>query len=194
MNIARYYDGTLIEKGDAVLRSGIVPARIIEVFEVDPPSVWLEDAERPGRTFATDDLGDFTLVERNTSDFARAGADWLGAQADAGDAQAQTALGWLYEAGVAVDKDQARAVDLYARGAQGGSPVGQFNFALYCERGRGMTIDLAQAARWYLAAAEQGYGPAMKNLSNLYRDGRGVDRDNGQADHWLRAAEAEGCA
>ena len=53
MNLPRYSDGTLIEKGDAVLRSDVVPARILDVFEGNPPSVWLEDAEHPGRSFAT---------------------------------------------------------------------------------------------------------------------------------------------
>lgn len=194
MNIPRYSDGALIEKGDAVLRDGVVPARIIDVFEADPPSVWLEDAEHPGRSFATVELSDLTLVERNTLDFARTGVDWLGTRADSGDAQAQAALGWLCEAGVAVVQDDARAVAWYARAAQGGDPVGQFNFALRCERGRGIAINLAEAARWYLAAAEQGVGPAMKNLSNMYRDGRGVDQDIQQAIRWLREAEAVGCA
>jgi TPR repeat protein len=194
MNLHRYSDGTLIEKGDAVLRSGVVPARIIDVFEADPISVWLEDAEHPGRSFATAELSDLTLVERNALDFARAGIDWLRTRADSGDAQAQAALGWLYETGVAVDQDDARGVAWYARAAQGGDSIGQFNFALRCERGRGIAMNLAEAARWYLASAEQGVGPAMKNLSNMYRDGRGVDQDIQQAIRWLRAAEAAGCA
>jgi TPR repeat protein len=194
MNLPLYPDGTLIKKGDAVLRSGVVPARIIDVFEADPPSVWLEDAEHPGKSVVSTELLDLTLIERNTQDFACAGADWLRTQADFGDAQAQAALGWLYENGVAVDQDDIRAVAWYARAAQGGDPFGQFNFALRCERGRGIAINLAEAARWYLASAEQGVGPAMKNLSNMYRDGRGVDQDTPQAIRWLREAEAAGCA
>ncbi|SDL37548.1 tetratricopeptide repeat protein [Pseudomonas indica] len=194
MNLPCYSDGMPIEKGDAVLRSGLVPARIIEVFSANPPSVWLEDAEHPGRSFATAELSDLTLIERNTLDFARAGIDWLCVQADSGDAQAQAALGWLYETGVAVDQDDVCAVTWYARAAQGGDPFGQFNFALRCERGRGIEIDLAEAARWYLASAEQGVGPAMKNLSNMYRDGRGVEQNLYQAIRWLREAEALGCA
>jgi hypothetical protein len=190
----RYSDGKLIEKGDAVLRDGVVPARIIDVFDGSPPSVWLEDAESPGNSFHTAELSDLTLIERNSLDFARAGVDWLGTQADSGDAAAQAALGWLCEAGVAIERDDARAVALYARAAQGGDPVGQFNFALRCEYGRGIETNLAEAARWYLAAAEQGVGPAMKNLSNMYRDGRGVEQDVQQAIRWLREAEAEGCA
>jgi TPR repeat protein len=189
MNLLCYSDGTPIEKGDAVLRAETVPARIIDVFEADPPSVWLEDAERPGRSVVTSDLWDLTLVERNTLDFARAGIDWLHTQADSGDAHAQTALGWLYETGVAIDKNDANAMTWYARAAQGGDPAGQFNFALCCEHGRGTVIDLAEAARWYLASAEQGVGPAMKNLSNMYRDGRGVDQDPKASTHWLREFE-----
>ncbi|MCA1858361.1 sel1 repeat family protein [Massilia oculi] len=194
MNEPRYSDGTLIEKGDAVLRSGVVPARIIDAFEGDPASVWLEDAERPGRTFANADLWDLTLVERNTLDFGRAGVAWLGRQAESGDAQAQAALGWLYETGVAVAADDALAVAWYARAAQGGDPAGQFNYALRCEKGRGVPVDLPQAARWYLASAEQGFGPAMMNLSNMYRDGRGVGQDVQQAIRWLRAFEAANAA
>jgi TPR repeat protein len=106
----RYPDGTLIEKGDAVLCSG-VPARIIDVFEENPPSVLFEDAERPGRHFVNAaELLDLTLIERNTLDFARAGIDWLCTQAKSGDAYAQAALGWLYETGVAVDQDIQQAI------------------------------------------------------------------------------------
>lgn len=194
MKLPRYPDGSLIEKGDAVLRSCVVPARIIDVFDADPSSVLLEDAEHPGRSFVTTELLDLILIERNASDFARAGIDWLCAHADAGDAQAQAALGWLYENGVAVDQDDMHAVDWYARAAQEGDPIAQFNFALRCESGRGIAVNLAEAARWYLASAEQGIGPAMKNLSNMYRDGRGVDQDMQEAIRWLKKAEAEGCA
>lgn len=194
MNSPCYSDGTAIEKGDAVLRDGVVPGRIIDVLDADPLSVWLEDAEHPGRSFVTTELSDLMLVERKTSNFAGAAVEWLRARADSGDAQAQQALGWLYESGVAVDQDDARAVEWYARASHGGDPVGQFNYALRCEHGRGVPMDLAAAARWYLASAEQGVGPAMKNLSNMYRDGRGVDQDIQQAIRWLRAAEAEGCA
>lgn len=193
MNIPRYSDGTLIEKGDAVVRSGVVPARIIDVFEADPPSVWLEDAEQPGTSVATSELADLTFVERNTSDYARACTDWLRQQGNSGDAQAQAALGWLYESGVGVDKDDALAVTWYARAAQSGDPIAQFNFALRCEHGRGVAINLAEAARWYLASAEQGIGPAMKNLSNMYRDGRGVDQNIQLAIRWLRGAQDAGC-
>lgn len=194
MNAPCYPDGRPIEKGDAVLRDGVVPGRIIDVLDAQPPSVWLEDAEHPGRSFITTELLDLTLIERDTSDFAGAAVTWLRVRSDAGDAQAQQALGWLHESGVAVERDDTRAVEFYARAAHGGDPVGQFNYALRCERGRGVPRDLAAAARWYLASAEQGVGPAMKNLSNLYRDGLGVAQDIQQATRWLRAAEAEGCA
>ena len=190
MHPPRYTDGSPIEKGDAVLRSGVVPARIIDVLDADPPAVWLEDAERPGRTFATTELDDLTLVGRNAPNFVQAGVAWLLGQAESRDAQAQGALGWLYDAGVALGKDDAAAVKWYARAAQGGDPVAQFNFALRCERGRGIAIDLGQAVRWYLAAAEQGFGPAMMNVSTMYRDGRGVESDIQQAIRWMRAGEA----
>lgn len=194
MPLPHYPDGLPIEKDDAVLRGCVVPARIIDVFDADPPAVLLEDAEHPGKTFVTTELDDLTLAGRNTKDFAREGIAWLRTQANNGDTQAQAALGWLYENGVAVVQDDACAVDWYARAAQGGDPFAQFNFALRCERGRGVAINLAEAARWYLASAEQGIGPAMKNLSNMYRDGRGVEQDIQQAIRWLRNAEAEGCA
>jgi TPR repeat protein len=189
-----YSDGAPIAAGDAVLRSGVVPARIIDVFDADPPSVWLEDAEHPGRTFATAELEDLSLVGRNAPDFARAGVEWLRREAEREDAQAQAALGWLYERGVAVARDDAQAVSWYRRAAESGAAIAQFNFALRCEKGRGVPQDLAQAARWYRASAEQGVGEAMLNLSNLYRDGRGVAQDLQQAVRWLRAAQDAGCA
>ncbi len=194
MTVACYDNGMPIAKGDAVLRSGVVPAIIIDVFDGDPASVWLEDAEQMGQSVVSTDLGDLTFVERSTQNYAHAGINFLQTLAADNDTQAQAALGWLYEAGVAVDADDAIAVAWYEKAAIGGDPIAQFNFALRCEKGKGTQKNLAAAARWYLAAAEQGIGPAMKNLSDMYRDGRGVHQDMQQAIRWFRAAEDAGCA
>ena len=68
-------------------------------------------------------------------------------------------LGYMYEKGYGVTKDQVEAVKWYRKAA--------YNLGLCYQYGKGVTIDLTQAKYWYEKAAAQGDEDAKKQLERL---------------------------
>jgi TPR repeat protein len=81
----------------------------------------------------------------------------LAKRGDAGDPEAQVALGLFYRTGLwfIVPKDDAKAVELFQQAAGEGSAAGKFRLGESLENGRGVSKDLSQAVEWYRQAAEQ---------------------------------------
>ena len=82
----------------------------------------------------------------------------------------------------------------FARAAAQGDAMGQFNFALACERGECGTRDGVQAWAFYEKSAAQGFVPAQIRLGVCYRDGNGMPQDKAKARYWLEKAAAQGNA
>ncbi len=78
------------------------------------------------------------------------------ALAEAGDAEAQTALAGLYFAGLGAPEDAAEAVRWYRRAAEQGEPVAQQNLGDFYQRGIGVERDPVSAYVWLSLAAAQG--------------------------------------
>ncbi len=76
--------------------------------------------------------------------------------AEAGDAEAQTALGGLYLGGTVVAANPAEAARWYRLAAEQGDPVAQLNLGDLYIRGSGVGRDLVQAYLWLSLAAAQG--------------------------------------
>lgn len=90
------------------------------------------------------------------------GGDWAAVLAawrplaEAGDAEAQTALGGLYLTGTGVAVNPAEAARWYRLAAEQGDPVAQLNLGDLYSRGSGVGRDLVQAYLWLSLAAAQG--------------------------------------
>ena len=112
--------------------------------------------------------------------------------AEAGDAEAQTEFGLMYEAGRDVVQDHAVAVSWFRRAAEQGYAPGQANLGFMYATGRGVVQDDAEAVRWERRAADQGNARAQNNLGVSYRDGFGVSRDYEDAVFWFRRAAEQG--
>lgn len=81
--------------------------------------------------------------------------------------------------------------DLYRRGAEAGSPVGQLELAKLVRAEAQGQDDLAEYARLLTAASEGGESEAMRLLSDAYSFGLGVEPSLELSREWLfRAAEA----
>lgn len=80
----------------------------------------------------------------------------------------------------------------FARAAAQGDAMGQFNFALACERGECGTRDGVQAWVFYEKSAAQGFVPAQIRLGWLCLQGQGVPQDKAKARYWLEKAAAQG--
>lgn len=93
------------------------------------------------------------------------------ARAQQGDAIAQTLLGLLYESGLSVEPDLARAAEWFEIAAHNDDRQAQYLFGLMLLEGRGVEPDKARAADWFDRAAERGHGKAQYNAGVLALQG-----------------------
>ena len=106
---------------------------------------------------------------------------------DAGDPVAIYHLGTKYRFGqLALEKNVARAVELYERAAELGVKEVQFNLGVLYMKGTGVEKDTAKAIRNYEAAAMSGAVSARFNLGNREYYGGNYDL---ALQHYLVAAE-----
>src|SRR6478735_4574696 len=114
-------------------------------------------------------------------------------RAAAGDHDAQTALGTLYETGDAVPLDPARALRLYREAAAAGHVGAQINLATMYLEGAGVKKDAVAAVQWFTRAAEGGSTLAQLSLGMIFEGGEPpVKADAAQAARRYRQAAAQG--
>jgi Leucine-rich repeat (LRR) protein len=99
---------------------------------------------------------------------------WAAAQDDL---TAQCNLAWCYEQGRGVEKDEARATELYAKAAEQGNAAAQCNLGVYYFLGHGVEKNETRATELFAKAANQGLSSAQTNLGEMYAEGLGVVRD-----------------
>ena len=115
-------------------------------------------------------------------------------QADQGNASAQSYLGFMYETGEGVPKNEAKAVKWYRLAADQGDTVAQTNLGLMYADGRGVLEDDREAVKWFRLAADQGVATAQFNLGLMYANGEGVPENDAEAVKWFRFAADQGDA
>lgn len=131
-------------------------------------------------------------IEAYNSGNYRAARGHFESAAQAGSAEGMHLLGALYYQGHGVEKDFARAVELYSKAAALGYGPSMSNLALMHSLGDGVAKDLKKAHELAVRAAATGDLQAQFNLAQSYRMGDDtVARDFWKAAHWYRqAAEA----
>ena len=150
----------------------------------------------PPRPATADDLPAITLAQWRAVLAAapEAAADWVGAAAQLGHAEAQAVLGQWHLDGHGVARDAAAALHWFLRAAQRGHAMAM-NMAGRChEQGWGTPADPAKAAHWYREAVRLGLAEAQYNLANLLAAGSGVPRDPAAALALYRQAAGQGYA
>ncbi len=135
---------------------------------------------------------EITLAANRTPLPALSPLEAMMAAADAGDADAQTALGlnYLNGEGVAADTDEALRWLQLASG--NGQAVAQYTLATIYADSSSTNSDPFAAKFWFQSAAEQGNRMAMNNLAMFYAQGLGTDQDTMEAAHWFAMAAALG--
>ena len=116
-------------------------------------------------------------------------AEWEERARD-GDPAAMSNLGVLYDLGLGVAPNAARAVELYNAAANRGSATAQNNLGIAYAQGRGVERDETQAIRWLSAAGKNGLMLADNNLGVLYL----ITGDERSGTVWLSRAVARGGA
>jgi uncharacterized caspase-like protein len=94
--------------------------------------------------------GEYVAYDR--ADYRTALNIWL-PQAQAGDKEAQTYVGEIYEKGLGVPADYATAATWYRKAAEQGHTRAQINLGHLYEKGLGVERDPLQALQWYRQAS-----------------------------------------
>jgi uncharacterized protein len=110
--------------------------------------------------------------------------------AEDGDAEAQRSLGWMYDTGHGVPKDDAQARQWYLKAAEQGNLGAQNRLGMKYIYGRRPTPDdIAIGLSWFEKAAYQGDVDSQRTLGELHEYGDfGIARDHAQAIAWFRMA------
>lgn len=105
-----------------------------------------------------------------------------------GDSCAQRDLGFMYEKGRGVVKDEAEACAWYRRAASQGHADAKFKLGDMYANGRGVQRDAAKACQLYEQAAQKGHASAQHNLGVMYAEGLGVEQNAVKACKWFDKA------
>lgn len=132
---------------------------------------------------------------------------WLHKAAEQENADAQYALGLLYNLGEGVEKDPAEAARWFRRAADQGLADAQYElgWAIYLGEyveeekpkatkwfGMGFSFNDPNGPKWFRKAAMQGHADAQYALGMCYEDGNGVTEDEDKAAKWYRKAAEQG--
>jgi len=61
-----------------------------------------------------------------------------------------------------------KVFDLYARSAEWGHAISQYNLAMMYSNGESVNVDYQQAVYWFKKSAQQGFPPAQHRLGEMY--------------------------
>jgi uncharacterized protein len=116
----------------------------------------------------------------NHSDFLTARKEWE-PLAEAGHAQAQSGLAYLYTRGLGVPQDLSMAFRLYAQSAKQGLAEAQAALAGMYFLGEGTRRDIALGVKWLQRASDQNFAPAQLALAMAHLEGQGVEKNANKA-------------
>ncbi|MEX1113639.1 MAG: tetratricopeptide repeat protein [Akkermansiaceae bacterium] len=116
----------------------------------------------------------------------------LTVKAEAGNLEAQVALGEIHSGGQGQPKNEKEAVKWYLKAAEQGNLEAQLFLGRVYLRGRSVLKDSKESAKWYLMAAEQGSAAAQCQIARMHTVGAGVPKDDVQAYKWASLAAGQG--
>jgi eukaryotic-like serine/threonine-protein kinase len=162
------------------------------------PSLASQDASAPepsgteqaGRSASQADsptLSNDLSAAMTRQDYAR-GFELARSLARGGDREAQFTLGWLFEKGLGVPRDDKQAVLTYQQAAQQGQVNAQLRLGAMYETGRGVERSDEQAFYWYRKAGEQGNPEAENDVGLMYLTGTGTKQSDFDAAVWFSKA------
>ncbi len=113
--------------------------------------------------------------------------EWL-SLAEEGHSGALLNIGVLYEKGLGVDQDAAKAMEWFRKAADKGEIAAYHNIGVLYRDGRGVPQDHVEAAKWFLKAAENGdtYGRFQLGLASI--NGLGVPQNISDGVELIRKA------
>ena len=102
------------------------------------------------------------------------------------------ALGWFYQSGVGIAKDEKEAVKWYTKSAEQGDVTGQRLLGWCYANGSGVAKDEKEAVKWYTKSAEHGDAKGQRLLGWSYANGAGVAKNEKEAVKWYTKSAEQG--
>lgn len=93
-----------------------------------------------------------------------------------------------------LDKDYARALEIFKPLAENGDSQAQVTLGIMYDFGHGLAKDPAKAIEWYIKAAEQGIPVVQHDVGVKYFQGQGVEQDYLKAAYWWEQSANAGLA
>ncbi len=185
--------GLGVERDQAAARKWIASAAALGQAEaqrwLDGPGVFAasgqQDTPQMLRRY------DMALKAFDAEDYETALANWKQLAA-LGMARAQNSLGVMYDQGLGVAEDQARAAKLFRDAAAQGFGGGQVNLGVMYLSGRGVARDHGAALHWLTRAAKQGFVDAQYRVGLLHATGEQIKPNYVEAAKWYRKAADQG--
>jgi uncharacterized protein len=116
------------------------------------------------------------LTAFNEGDYARAQEAWF-PLAEAGEARAQTGLGFMYYSGRGVPRDSARAAEFFQRAAEQGEPTAQLFLAQMYFKSDGVPMNATLALMWVELALVGGQVEAFELRGIIMQSITAAERD-----------------
>ncbi|GBB90473.1 hypothetical protein RclHR1_17450004 [Rhizophagus clarus] len=113
--------------------------------------------------------------------------------AEEGSLVAQTNIGFHYQNGIGIPKDENKAFEWYMKAAEGGNVDAQNNLGDCYKKGIGVPKNDDKSFEWYMKSAEGGNLNAQTNIGHCYENGIGVEQNLDKSIHWYKKAAECGC-
>ncbi|HTB05133.1 MAG TPA: caspase family protein [Bradyrhizobium sp.] len=102
--------------------------------------------------------------------------------------EAENALGYCFEKGLGVVKNDQKAFELYSKAAAAGSPVAMESLGGAYANGLYVKQDFGKALDWLEKSVEAGNADALQQIGNMYFNGHGVPKDYAMAAQYFQQA------
>ena len=110
-----------------------------------------------------------------------------------GNADAQTSLGYMYQTGQAVPKNEAKAIEWYEKAMAQEQPYALFNMGLmYANSSELIAQDIEKAHELFLRAAVAGVDLAQYEVALMFEQGAGCTQNYSEAAFWYEEAAKRG--
>lgn len=119
---------------------------------------------------------------------------WFERDAEAGDANAQAQLAYMYQTGRGIPPDSAKAYHWALQAALQDHPNAEARLGYLYQTGTGIEQDFGEALAWYEKAAEKEEAVALNNLGYMHLKGLGVTPDSQRAAKYYARAARQGNA
>jgi TPR repeat protein len=113
---------------------------------------------------------------------------FLAPLAESGDAESQHRCAIMYQNGLGVVANEAKAAEFMRAAAEQGHAIAQHGLGFMYMEGECVEKNPEQAVKWFSKAGEQGLVGSLTTLAMMYQEGNGVEKDLDEAQRLYKLA------